>query len=505
MKELKNKVMKNIFNKTFLLAVTLSLVACFDLEKTDPNQQNEDTFWTNQDQLEMGIYACYDVLQIYWRDVAQWLYCGLSDEGTNEYPYEFYDVFRFRGDDLNRFHDSWIVMYNMIGRAYQVIERAPDISGAKVPQITAEARFFVALGYYHLQLVFGDHVAYVDGIQSPADRPPRAEEGQLYEMMEEQLELAIPDLPLASEYRDTDYGRITKGAAQAMLAKVHMQQGEYSEAEILLSQVIGSNEYVLLDDFEDNFLNLNEINSEAILTTNFVTYGTEGNEANDWNLRPMFFSMVESNGAFGDVQATNFILESFQTENDADGNPDPRLDATIFHENSSRLYYGEPWDFWYAEVPNPEIVSGFYKYSEQEIVATNDGQLIDQMAGTNFNLIRYADVLLLYAEALNANGSTGEAYDYVDEVRERSNMNPLSVVKPGLSQSEFLEQLKHERLVELAGELVRFDDLKRWGDYSSSNTNDPNFETFTDGKNDVGPIPQTELDLNPNLIQNPNY
>jgi tetratricopeptide (TPR) repeat protein len=374
-----------------------------------------------------------------------------------------------------------------------------------VPQITAEARFFVALGYYHLQLVFGDHVAYVDGIQSPADRPPRAEEGQLYEMMEEQLELAIPDLPLASEYRDTDYGRITKGAAQAMLAKVHMQQGEYSEAEILLSQVIGSNEYVLLDDFEDNFLNLNEINSEAILTTNFVTYGTEGNEANDWNLRPMFFSMVESNGAFGDVQATNFILESFQTENDADGNPDPRLDATIFHENSSRLYYGEPWDFWYAEVPNPEIISGFYKYSEQEIVATNDGQLIDQMAGTNFNLIRYADVLLLYAEALNANGSTGEAYDYVDEVRERSNMNPLSVVKPGLSQSEFLEQLKHERLVELAGELVRFDDLKRWGDYSSSNTNDPNFETFTDGKNDVGPIPQTELDLNPNLIQNPNY
>jgi hypothetical protein len=505
MKEINNKVMKNIFNKTFLLVITLSLVACFDLEKTDPNRQNEDTFWTNQDQLESGVFACYDVLQIYWRDVAQWLYCGLSDEGTNEYPYEFYDLFRFRGDDLNRFHDTWITMYNMIGRAYQVIERSPDISGAKVAQITAEARFFVAWGYYHLQLVFGDHVAYVDGIQSPADRPPRAETGQLYEMMEEQLELAIPDLPVASEYKDSDYGRITKGAAQALLGKVHMQQKEYAEAEAMFELVIGSNEYELLEDFEDNFLNLNTINREAILTTNFVSFGTEGPDANDWNVRSMFYSMKETNGAYGDIQATNFILESFQTENDQDGNPDPRLDATIFHENSSRLYYGEPWDFWYEDVPNPEIISGFYKYSEQEIVATNDGQLIDQMAGTNFNLIRYADVLLLYAEALNANGNTSVAYDYVDEVRERSNMNPLSTVSPGLGPNEFLEQLKHERLVELAGELVRLDDLKRWGDYSSSNTNDPNFETFTDGKNDVGPIPQTELDLNPNLIQNPNY
>ena len=112
-------------------------------------------------------------------------------------------------------------------------------------------------------------------------------------------------------------------------------------------------------------------------------------------------------------------------------------------------------------------------------------------------------MLLLYAEALNQNDKTGDAYTYVDMVRARANMNPLIL---GLNQADFHEQLKHERLVELAGELIRLDDLKRWGDYGpNSAVNDPNFETFTVGKNELGPIPQEELDLNDNLIQNPGY
>lgn len=497
--------MKKIYNKALVLLVMFSLASCFELEKIDPNHQTEDSFWANQDQLEMGIVSCYDVMQSYWGDYAQWLYCGLSDEGTNEYPYEFYDIFRFKGDDLNRYSFVWTVMYDIIGRAYQVIDRAEEIPGAKVPRLTAEARFFVALGYYNLHLVFGDHVVFVDAIQQPADRPRRAEAGEIFTMMETQLELAINDLPRADQVSTNEYGRVTKGAAQALLAKVYMQQHKYGEAETMLKAIIDSDVYYLNEDFEDNFLDINFVNPEVILTTNFVSFGTEGASANDWSLRAMFFSMKESNGAFGDVQATNFILASFKKENDKDGNPDPRLDATIFHENSERTYYGQNWDYWYSEVPNPEIVTGFYKYSEQAAVEANSGQLTDQMAGTNFNVIRYADVLLLYAEVLNENGKTDQAYTYVDMVRERSNMNPLSVVKPGLGKEAFLQQLQHERVVELAGELVRFEDIKRWGIYNSSNPNDPNFKTFTDGKNEVGPIPQIELDLNPNLIQNPNY
>ena len=117
-------------------------------------------------------------------------------------------------------------------------------------------------------------------------------------------------------------------------------------------------------------------------------------------------------------------------------------------------------------------------------------------------MIRYADVLLLYAETLNEMGKTSEAYTYVDLVRHRANMEPLSTAQPGLSKDQFLEQLKHERVVELSGEVTRFFDLKRWGMYNASNAiRDPNFETFVNGRSEIQPIPQSELDLNSNLIQ----
>ncbi|MCU0473636.1 MAG: RagB/SusD family nutrient uptake outer membrane protein [Bacteroidales bacterium] len=498
--------MKNIFAKTLVVLVTFSLSSCFDLEKIDPNHLNEDTFWQAQEQLRSGAYACYDVLQDYWGDEACRI-TGLTDEGTNEWPNSsVYNEFRFLSEDYGTYADNWTKMYQMIGRAYQVIERAPGIEGPDVAAITAEARFFVALGYYNLQLLFGDHVALVEGIQSPADKPLRAEEGQIYKIMERELKLAIPELPLASEYTEGEYGLVSKGAAQALLGKVYMQQHKYTEAEAELNKVINSGEYSLNVDYAINFDGTEFVNPEAILIANFVFFGTEGTKANDDSRRPKFNSLKEVLGTYGDIQASNFILESFQTENNKDGNPDPRLDETIFHENSSKTYYGKNWNYWIDGVQNPEITTMYYKYSDQKSVNANGGKIKALTTGTDFIIIRYADVLLLYAEALNQNDKTNDAYAYVDMVRERANMNPLSTVMPGLSKSDFHEQLKHERLVELASELVRFDDLKRWGDYGpKSAVHDPNFLTFTVGKDEVLPIPQRELNLNSNLIQNPNY
>ena len=104
---------------------------------------------------------------------------------------------------------------------------------------------------------------------------------------------------------------------------------------------------------------------------------------------------------------------------------------------------------------------------------------------------------------LNENGKTVEAYDYVNQVRARSNMAELP---SGLDKDAFLEQLKHERVVELAGECIRVFDLKRWGMFNKANeVRDANFATFTEGQDEVFPIPQTELDLNENLVQNPGY
>jgi hypothetical protein len=127
-------------------------------------------------------------------------------------------------------------------------------------------------------------------------------------------------------------------------------------------------------------------------------------------------------------------------------------------------------------------------------------------SGNNYRYIRYADVLLLYAEALNAQGQTALAYPYVDQVRARAGLAPLSTVMPGLSQQAFLDQLKHERITELTGEGHRWEDLARWGDLGTGlASRDAGFAHYKTGRDEFFPIPQFDLDVNPNLKQNPGY
>ena len=121
----------------------------------------------------------------------------------------------------------------------------------------------------------------------------------------------------------------------------------------------------------------------------------------------------------------------------------------------------------------------------------------------NYRLIRYADVLLMYAEALNGLNQTANAYQYVNRVRARAGLAPLAT---GLNQQQFLNQLKHERITELSGEGWRFADLQRWGDLNPSlQGRDPEFANFIVGKHEWYPIPQRDIDLNSNLTQNPGY
>jgi hypothetical protein len=281
-----------------------------------------------------------------------------------------------------------------------------------------------------------------------------------------------------------------------------MQQQNFTDAEPYFLDVYSSNEYSLLDSFAYNFYERNEVNPEALFVVNFLHDGP-ASETNR-NGMHMAFSPDGELGTYGDIQSTPFIYETFLIEKDKDGNPDPRLDETIFHENSTKLFVGQPYSWWEKEFVNPEINTSFYKYTEQNIIEEDEANEFD--GGTDFIVIRYADVLLSYAETLNENGKTAEAYQYVDMVRERSNMETLSAAHPGLDKDAFREQIMHERIVELSGESVRFFDQKRWGLYQAFDSiRDQNFATFIDGSSEFQPIPQAELDLNDNLLQNPGY
>jgi hypothetical protein len=490
----------------FSFLMILFTAACVELDLENPNAMSEESFWKTETDLYQGVIAAYDAMQLdgLFAGNVQVVLTGLSDEGTGEATNEYYSPFRFKVIDSNLYLNKilWDHFYAMISRAYQVIDRAPDVDGPNVAAIKGEAQYLVAFAYYYLLTFFGEHIAYVDRIQQPDDRPARAESGEIYLLMEDLLKDAIPNLPLASEYAVADYGRVTKGAAQALLGKAFMQQHKFMEAEPYFEDVYTSNEYLLLDNFADNFYERNEVNKEALFVVNLLHDGPSS-ETNR-NAVHMAFSPSGKLGTYGDVQPTTFIHETFLIETDKDGSPDPRLDVTLFHENSTGLFVEQPYSWWVDKLVNPEINTSFYKYTEQNVI--EGGKTNEFDGGTDFIVIRYADVLLSYAETLNENGKISEAYQYVDMVRERSNMEKLSIAHPGLAKDAFREQIMHERIMELSGEVVRYFDQKRWGLYQASDSiRDPNYTTFKDGRSEFQPIPQAELDLNDNLIQNPGY
>ncbi len=176
--------MKNIFKFIILLAPMILLTGCYDLDQPNPNQLSEDTFWKTENHMQLGGIAAYDGLQSndMYRALLQVAYSGLSDEGTNEQPFEFNDYVRFRLANTDAFgRRAWVGNYALIGRAYQVLDRLPEFN---LPILEGEMQFLIALGYFNLVGYFGENVAYVDRIQEGFDRPNTAENGEIYTLME---------------------------------------------------------------------------------------------------------------------------------------------------------------------------------------------------------------------------------------------------------------------------------------------------------------------------------
>ncbi|MCB0643338.1 MAG: RagB/SusD family nutrient uptake outer membrane protein, partial [Phaeodactylibacter sp.] len=207
-----------------------------------------------------------------------------------------------------------------------------------------------------------------------------------------------------------------------------------------------------------------------------------------------------------DVQPTWTLYNTFLEEQTVDGEVDPRLDATILYNAPGVMLYGQMFSEYYAG--NPADLNDLFcrKYQNDE---TNIDEF-DWRSGINERIMRYADVLLMYAECLNENGKTDLAYDYIQMVRDRVNLPDLKSTKPGMSQQEMRDQIAHERFLELALEGHRFDDIRRWGwledpaklDWLKSR--DAEYDTYVVGR-EYFPIPQAEVDNNPGTEQNEGY
>ncbi|OLE69438.1 MAG: hypothetical protein AUG74_08655 [Bacteroidetes bacterium 13_1_20CM_4_60_6] len=475
-----------------------ALAGCANLDLQDPNEPSTDTFWRTAADAVAGVNAVYNGLQNNGT-YGRWLVFATdlrSDIGMIQSPWtdlSNFTKFTFTTYDFEVNREIWQHHYQAIFRANQVIARVPGIAmdAALRDRIIGEAKFLRALLYFNLVTLYGN-VPLITTPPELTDRPATVGPPQLWAQIEQDLTQARAVLPQA--YNGADVGRATWGAATALLGKAHLQQREWSAAESALGEVIDSGRYDLMANYGDNFTDRFENNAESVFEVqfgdrSFLSAGTRG-----LNISRMVGPCGPS---YCDGRPTRWYVEQFRQDTTVGGQGDPRLDLTIYYNKPGGMdVYGTPFATRYS---TDTSVLFFKKYGEYYLGLPDQ----DWDAAINFRVIRYADVLLMEAEALNELGRTAEAYPFVDRVRARVTMPPLPA---GLTQAQMRDRILRERMFELGLEGQRWADLARHDLLTPAlQAEDAEFQFFVAGKSELLPIPQSERDVNPNVKQNPGW
>lgn len=340
--------------------------------------------------------------------------------------------------------------------------------------LAGEAKFLRALAYFNLVRIFGNVPLRTEPATSTEGLYiGRSPEAQVYA----QIIADLTDAGKVLNEKSEAPGRANKLAANALLAKVYLSQKDYTKALAALQPVLGKRS--LFPDFADNFKVANENNTvESIFE---VQYGLRPTNSNIIE----FVTVPGTPGVKGNTYAI-YMAEEDQINSYATG--DTRKDKTFWNKSGSKNF------------------GGFFlrKYND----ALSQGAQTADAGQINYPILRYADVLLMQAEALNGqnNGPTLEAYEAVNKVRRRAFGLPINVVSaqdlmPGLSKEAFLEAVLEERRREFAGEGQRWFDLKRNGKLFEKLGS----KGFVQGKHEVWPIPRGAIDANNQLEQTEAY
>lgn len=517
--------MKNYLS-FFIVTVIVCITGCKkDLDITNPNTPTTTVFWKSASDAQLGINAIYSTF--HREGLSRWLYFMTmvrSDEGYSTSPnpdiVNNYDAFHITDYNNYLITSVWQDDYVGINRANQVIDNVPaiDMDATLKQQLLAEAKFLRGFFYYNLATLYGN-VPLLLHASKGNDYPATSPQDSVFIQAEHDFTDAAAALPVS--YDAPNVGRANKGAAYAMLGKAYMQQHKYAEAKQALQWLTegeGAGNYALVSNYRDNFIETAENNKESVFEFQHAlnpndTHDDDAAPGSD-NLNygtsiPPFFAPRPI--GFTDGQARRWTVWQFLMEKTSGGQRDPRLAATYLYDSTDArgpdytMVYGRTFSSLnYSSDPNAVPNTHDVYFRKQLDDATMDGEVFH--SGNNYRYLRYADVLLLYSEALNQLGQTAQAYVFVDKVRQRAGLKPLSSVQPGLTQQAFLQQLKHERITELSGEGHRWEDLTRWGDLGSQLANrDAGFANFVKGRDELLPIPQFDLDINPNLQQNTGY
>ncbi|GAB2542629.1 RagB/SusD family nutrient uptake outer membrane protein [Spirosoma aerophilum] len=401
--------------------------------------------------------------------------------GENEVGQGELDKFTYLPSSTNM-SGAWNDAYRTISNCNVILDKISPVSFASTTtkdQYAGEAKFLRALMYFNLVRYFGDVPLVLKEITTEADAYSftRSPVATVYAQIEKDLLEAEKVLP--AKYTGANIGRATSGAAKSLLGKAYLQQKKWPEAEAKLAEVIASGTYRILPNITDVFGVGRDNNDEIVFAVQYVSGGF--GEGNSYSAN---FAPQPSGTTIIGVTGNSFNTGT-QDLFDAYEKGDVRRDAYMG-------IYGTPPNVYYW-------AKKFIYY----VTLQNEGE-------NDWPVLRYADVLLMYAEAANNNGKTDLALTQVNTIRKRAGL----AEKTGLSRTDTQLAIEQERRVELAFEGHRWYDLIRWDKEVATmlafkakyTSNDPaNANMSPSATKRLYPIPFRERTLNPSLTQNPGY
>jgi len=518
------KINKSRITIIALIAILLTNINCSDdvLDQTNPNVITPASFWKTEEDAIKGINGAYSPFQHIWYYTRFEVFASdYRDDLVNGFNIsERTDLGRFGGiPGANGTIWVWRAMFQGVNRSNEVIFHVPgvDMNPTRRDNILGQAYFIRAINYFNL-LNNWLNVPLITVPISEIEKPNeifQAPPAEVWAQIESDLLQAQQLLP--ESWSGEELGRVTSGAATGLLGKVYLYQKKYAEAKTELAKVMNSGTYELMDDYAHNFTEEFENNKESLFEIQFFADGNNawGGDAPNrrkanaatMDLAPQGFTA--QNG----MRINEWALDLFLDERTINNEIDPRTYATLFWNNTtdstnyqgkwlkSQTYENRSWDDAYPN-GDPNVYAN--KYLDWEFGGYSAASFNN--SGNNLRILRYADILLMFAEAElmdNSGNSTAAAVAAINQVRARVDMPTYTSIT--------MQDIEDERIKELSLEKTRYYDLLRWGRVVSRIVDNPDLKSESGGTGAYKPgreyiaIPQNELDRNDNFDQNPGY